>query len=40
MLMAASWPSNNEAADTNRNGRPGSGGFIVYYRLVSFVTEQ
>src|SRR5690242_8579704 len=28
MLMAASWPSNSDAADTNRSGLPGSGGFM------------
>src|SRR6185369_4594824 len=29
MLMAASWPSNSEAALTKRSGRPGSGGFML-----------
>ena len=29
MLMAASWPSNREAAVTNRSGLPGSGGFML-----------
>ena len=29
MLMAASWPSNSDAAQTNRNGLPGSGGFML-----------
>src|SRR4051812_12882377 len=40
MLMAASWPSNSDAALTKRNGRPGSGGFMLLtgkmgYRRVS-----
>src|SRR5262245_24668651 len=29
MLMAASWPSNSDAAETNRSGLPGSGGFML-----------
>ena len=29
MLMAASWPSNSDAAVTKRSGLPGSGGFML-----------
>ena len=29
MLMAASWPSNSDAALTKRSGLPGSGGFML-----------
>jgi hypothetical protein len=37
-LMAASWPSNSEAAETNRSGRPSSGGFMLLSGKIGYRT--